>query len=298
MLSWQSRLLRLYFRAQRFFSRPGGEISVLKEREELEALAKSFKPLGKIACTPVSAGGVPAEWILPAGIAAGRVVLYLHGGSYIAGSVNSHRALAANIAAAAGARALVVDYRLAPEHPYPAALEDALAAYRWLLAGDNPADKIYIAGDSAGGGLAAALLLALRDAGDPSPAAAVCLSPLTDMAFTGESMKTKAKVDLILDGRKEIQFAPMYLGKTDPLAPLVSPLYADLRGLPPLLIQVGSDEILLSDSTRLAEKAKAAGVDVTLEVWEGMQHVWHFAASLLPEGRDAIRRIGEFILAN
>jgi acetyl esterase/lipase len=241
---------------------------------------------------------VPAEWILPAGITAGRVVLYLHGGSYIAGSINSHRALAANIAASAGARALVVDYRLAPEHPYPAALEDALAVYHWLLANDNPADKIYIAGDSAGGGLAAALLLALRDAGDPSPAAAVCISALTDMAFTGESIKTKADVDLILDLGKEIQFASMYLGDTDPRAPLVSPLYADLRGLPPLLIQVGSDEILQSDSTRLAEKARAAGVNVTLEVWEGMQHVWHFAASLIPEGRDAICRIGEFILAN
>jgi len=298
MLSWQFRLLRLYFRAQRFFSPSGGAIDIRKERGELEELAKSFKSLGKIACTPVSAGGVPAEWILPAGITAGRVVLYLHGGSYIAGSINSHRALAANIAAAAGARALVLDYRLAPEHPFPAALEDALAAYRWLLAVGAPADKIYVAGDSAGGGLAAALLLALREAGDPLPSAAILLSPLTDMAFSGESLKTKAKVDLIVDFGKESQFAPLYLGDTDPRAPLVSPLYADLRGLPPLLLQVGSDEILLSDSTRLAEKAKATGVDVTLEVWEGMQHVWHFAASLIPEGRDAIRRIGEFILAN
>lgn len=298
MLSWQFRLLRLYFRAQRFFSRPGGEISILKEREELEALAKSFKPLGKITCARMVAGDVPAEWILPAGITAERVLLYFHGGSYIAGSINSHRALAANIASAGGARALVVDYRLAPEHPYPAALEDALAAYRWLLANNIPGDKTYIAGDSAGGGLAVALLVALRDSGDPLPAAAVCISALTDMAFTGESIKTKADVDLILDCGKEIQFAQMYLGDTDPRAPLVSPLYADLRGLPPLLIQVGSDEILLSDSTRLAENARTAGVVVTLEVWEGMQHVWHFAASLIPEGRNAIRRIGEFILAN
>jgi len=298
MLSWQFRLLRLYFRAQKFFSRADGKINILKEREELEALAKSFKPLGKIACTPVMAGGVPAEWILPAGITAGRVVLYLHGGSYISGSVNSHRALAANIATAAGARALVLDYRLAPEHPYPAALEDALAAYHWLLSNNVSAEEICVAGDSAGGGLAAALLLALRDAGDPLPAAGILLSALTDMAFTGETLKTKTKVDLILDFGKESQFAPLYLGDTDPRSPLVSPLYADLRGLPPLLIQVGSDEILLSDSTRLAEKARAAGVDVALEVWEGMQHVWHFAASLIPEGRNAIRRIGEFILAN
>ncbi len=298
MLSWQIRLLKLYFRGQRFFSPPGGELNVLKEREELESLTKSFKPLGKIDCTPALAGGVPAEWITPAGITAGRSILYFHGGSYVTGSLDSHRSLAANIAAAAGARALLVDYRLAPEHPYPAALEDALAAYRWLSANGAPAERIFLAGDSAGGGLALALLLALRAAGDPLPAAAVCISPLTDMAFTGESIKSKADVDLILDFNKEAQFTKMYLGDTNPRDPLASPLYADLRGLPRLLIQVGSDEILLSDSTRLAEKARAAGVDVTLEVWEGMQHVWHFAASLIPEGRNAIRRIGEFILAN
>jgi len=298
MLSWQFRLLKLYFRAQRLFSRVGGEINIAKERAELESLAKSFKPLGKIACTPVTAGGVPAEWILPAGISTERVILYLHGGSYIAGSINSHRALAANIAAVAGARALVLDYRLAPEHPFPAALEDSMSAYRWLLAEGTPANRICIVGDSAGGGLTAALLLALRGAGDSLPAAGILLSALTDMTFSGESINAKAGVDLILDLGKEIQFAHLYLGKTDPRDPLASPLFGALDGLPPLLIQVGSDEILLSDATRLAEKAKATGVDVTLEVWEGMQHVWHFAASLLPEGRTAIQHIGEFVLSH
>jgi acetyl esterase/lipase len=298
MLSWQFRLLRVYFRAQRFLSGKVDEINIAKEREELEALAKSFKPLGKITCAPVSAGGVSAEWILPVGIAAERVVLYLHGGSYIAGSINSHRALAANIAVQAGARALVLDYRLAPEHPYPAALDDALAAYRWLQSEGVPTNEIYIIGDSAGGGLTAALLLALRDAGDPLPAAGILLSPLTDMTFSGETIKTKEKADLILYFEKERQFAPLYLGRTDPRDPLVSPLFGNLHGLPPLLIQVGSDELLLSDSTCLAEKAKTAGADVTLEVWEGMQHVWHFAASFIPEGREAIKRIGEFVLAH
>jgi acetyl esterase/lipase len=297
MPSWQFRLLKVYFRAKRSFSPPASQVNIAKERKELEDLSKSFKPLGRIACTPVSAGGAPAEWILPAGVAAGRVLLYLHGGSYIAGSINSHRALAANLAAAAGGRALLLDYRLAPEHPFPAALDDALAAYRWLLAEGAPAREISVAGDSAGGGLALALLLALRDAGDPLPAAAALLSALTDMTFSGETIQSKAKADLILDFEKERQFAPLYLGNTSPRDPRVSPLYADLRGLPRLLIQVGSDEILLADSIRLAEKAKAAGVNVTLEVWEGMQHVWHFAASIIPEGRKAIRAIGEFIKA-
>ncbi len=295
MPSWQARVLKAYLRVQRLFSRPKDELDAQKERSELEALAVMFKPLIAIQCSPLVVRRVPAEWIVPSKLSTDRVLLYLHGGSYNAGSINSHRSLAANIAAAANARALIIDYRLAPEHPYPAAVDDATAAYEWLLDNGHAPGEIIIAGDSAGGGLAMALLVHLRDKGKPLPALAICLSPWTDLAGAGQSLQTRAKADIILDAGNLSKSAQAYLGGADPRAPLASPLYADLKGLPPLLIQVGSDEILLSDSTELAERAKGAGVNVTLEVWEPMQHDWHFAASFVPEGRQAIARIGEFV---
>lgn len=295
MPGWQARVLKAYLRVQRLFSRPKDELDAQKERSELEALAVMFKPLIAIQCSPLVVRRVPAEWIVPSKLSTDRVLLYLHGGSYNAGSINSHRSLAANIAAAANARALIIDYRLAPEHPYPAAVDDATAAYEWLLDNGHAPGEIIIAGDSAGGGLAMALLVHLRDKGKPLPALAICLSPWTDLAGAGQSLQTRAKADIILDAGNLSKSAQAYLGGADPRAPLASPLYADLKGLPPLLIQVGSDEILLSDSTELAERAKGAGVNVTLEVWEPMQHDWHFAASFVPEGRQAIARIGEFV---
>ena len=244
---------------------------------------------------PVDAGGVPAEWISAAGADAGTVVYYLHGGAYAIGSINTHREMISRIARAANARALAIDYRLAPEHPFPAAVEDAVAAYRWLLSTGADPERIVIAGDSAGGGLTVATLLALRDAGDPLPAAAVCISPWTDLAITGESMDTKADVDPLIKKADAIAGAKQYLGGADPRNPLASPLYADLSGLPHLLVQVGGSETLLNDATRLAERAQAAGVDVTLETWEEMIHVWHFFAFILPEAQQAIDRIGQFI---
>jgi len=295
MISWQGRFLKTYFRIQRFFHRPTGELDVAKERAGLEALAARFKSSINPQCTPVVADSVPAEWVVPPGVLTERVILYLHGGGYNSGSINSHRSLAADIANTAQARALIIDYRLAPENPFPAAVQDATSAYRWLLANNVAPEHIVVAGDSAGGGLALAMLVALRDAGEPLPAAVVCLSPWTDLAAAGESWSAKANIDLMLDPGSVLKSAQLYLGDADPRTPLASPLYAGLRGLPPLLIQVGTDEILLSDSTRLAERAQAAGVAVTLEVWEGMQHVWQFVAGILPEGRQAIDRIGEFI---
>jgi acetyl esterase/lipase len=188
-----------------------------------------------------------------------------------------------------------VEYRLAPEHPFPAAVEDATAAYRWLLASGVRPAGIAIAGDSAGGGLTLATLVALRDAGDPLPAAAVCLSPWVDLEGIGDSMATKAAADPFV--RKEmIQFmAQQYLGERSLRTPLAAPLYADLHGLPPLLIQVGTAETLLDDSTRIAERARAAGVSVTLDTWDNMIHVWQLFAPMLPEGQQAIERIGAFI---
>jgi monoterpene epsilon-lactone hydrolase len=244
----------------------------------------------------VDANNVPAEWIDTPATLSKRIVLYLHGGSYNSGSVNSHRSLAANIANSAQARALIIDYGLAPENPFPAAVDDAVIAYRWLLSNNITPDRIVVVGDSCGGGLALSLLISLREINEPLPAAVVCLSPWTDLTCTGDSWVTNAKKDVLLDPDFERKSAKLYLGDADPQTLLASPLYADLRALPPLLIQVGSDELLLSDATRLAERAKAAGVNVTLEVWKDMQHEWHFAASVLPEGKQAIARIGEFIM--
>jgi epsilon-lactone hydrolase len=264
-------------------------------RAGLEAMSAVFAPPADLRTERVSAGGVAAEWVVTPEARADRVVLYLHGGGYCIGSINTHRDLASRLSRAAQARVLVLDYRLAPEHPFPAAVDDATSAYRWLLAGGTPARHTVIAGDSAGGGLTVATLVALRDAAQPLPAAGVCLSPWVDLEGIGESMTTKAAVDPLVDRERLRKLAAYYLGAHNPRTPLAAPLYADLSGLPPLLIQVGTAETLLDDSTRLAERARKAGVDVTLEPWEDMIHVWQAFAAILPEGQRAIERIGEFV---
>jgi acetyl esterase/lipase len=286
-----------------------GDLTIAERRAAFESFAAPPPP-GTIV-EPADAGGVPAEWVAAAGVDSRRVLLYLHGGAYQAGSPASSRRMIALISAAARVRVLSVGYRLAPEHPFPAAVDDALTAYRFLLHGEashgdaghgdaghggaGPA-AIAIAGDSAGGGLALATLVALRDAGDPLPAAAVAISPWTDLALTGESVSTRAGVDVMIkpDGMRES--AATYLAGADPRHPYASPLYADLHGLPPILIHVGDAEVILDDSTRFAAKARAAGVDVTLEVWDQMPHVWHAFAGLLPESDQAIERIGTWLL--
>jgi acetyl esterase/lipase len=254
-----------------------------------------WRPIIHIDLIATLANGVPSEWVIPAGMGSERVILYLHGGAYNAGSTRSHRALAANIAYAARARALTIDYRLAPEHPYPAALVDAFSAYRWLLNEGFRPGQIAVTGDSAGGGLTIALLTALHERGYPMPAAAVVLSPWTDLSTSGASWRENANVEYLIHGSKLREAARLYLNDANPQTPLASPVYANLKGLPPLLIQVGSEEVLLSDSQRLAKNARLSGVDATLEIWEGMQHVWQFAASFLPEAREAIEGIGKFI---
>jgi epsilon-lactone hydrolase len=242
----------------------------------------------------VDADGVGAEWT-SAPTVDDRVILYLHGGAYHVGSIAICRRLVSLLSAKARARVLNVSYRLAPEYPFPSALDDVVSAYRWLLAINTPPSRIAIAGDSAGGGLALAALLALRDAGVPMPGAAVAISPVTDLDATGESMRSRAAVDLLVrpDGMKEA--ADWYLAGENPRHPYASPLYGDVTALPPMLIQVGDAEVLLDDSTRFAAKVRDAGGDVTLEVWPDMPHVWHAFNGLLPEADRAMARIGSWL---
>ena len=269
--------------------------SVEEARAGFEQVASMFPVDADIKREVVSAGGVKAEWVSAPDEDAGRAVLYLHGGGYVIGSINTHRSLAARLSRASKARVLVIDYRLAPEHPHPAAVDDSVAAYRWMLTQGLKPARIAVAGDSAGGGLTVATLLAIRDAKLPLPGAGVCLSPWVDLEGIGESMTTKASVDPIVQKAGLLQMAAAYLAGKAPRTPLAAPLYADLSGLPPLLIQVGTAETLLDDASRLAERARKAGVTVSYEPWESMIHVWHLFAPMLDEGQQAIDRIGEFV---
>jgi len=270
-------------------------LGIEEQRAQMEAGFTQFQLPADVRCEPVDAGGVPAEWVTTPDAVAERVICYLHGGGYVLGSISTHREMVSRLSRAASARVLVLDYRLAPENPFPAAVDDSTAAYRWLLSiGVDPA-RLVIAGESAGGGLTVATFVALRDAGEPLPGAGICLSPWVDLACLGESIVTKAEIDPVANKESMLMLAKAYLGDTDPCTPLASPLYADLTGLPPLLIQVGTAECLFDDAKRLAERARAAGVDVILEPWDDMIHMWHMYAAMLPEGQQAIDRIGEFI---
>lgn len=271
------------------------EATVAEQRASMEAATTAMPLPADVTFEPTTAGGVPAEWTRAPGVSRERVVLYLHGGGYVIGSIKSHRMLVADISRASGATVLSLEYRLGPEHRFPAAVDDAVAAYRWLLEQGHTPRQLAIAGDSAGGGLTVATLLALRDKDIPLPAAGVCLSPWVDLTGSGESMTTKAAVDPMVQKAGLLQSAGHYLGDQDPRAPLASPVFANLRGLPPLLVQVGTAETLLDDSTRLAENAKRDGVDLTLEAWDEMIHVWQAFAFLLPEGRTAIDGIGAYL---
>jgi acetyl esterase/lipase len=245
---------------------------------------------------PVDAGGVPAEWAIPAGADATRVLLYLHGGGYSVGSIVSHRKLVGHLAKAAGVRGLSVAYRLAPENPFPAGLDDAVTAYAWLLGDGIAAAHIGIGGDSAGGGLALATALALRERGMPAPAGLVLLSPWTDLASTGESLKTNIGKDLLIRGvNDDAPGVTSYAGDNDVKNPLISPLYADFSDFPPFIVHVGGDELLLDDSTRLAEWASAGGCEVTIEIWPEMQHVFQIAAGNIPEADEAVAKLGAWL---
>jgi epsilon-lactone hydrolase len=248
-----------------------------------------------VICRGVSAGGVDAEWIVPADAPADKAILYFHGGGFRLGSIASHRDLIAGIAEASGCRALAINYRLAPEHRFPAAPEDALTAFDWLRAQGFAADNIALAGDSAGGNLVLTTMLGLRDRGEPLPAAGVMMSPWTDLAATGESYQNRAAADPIHQRSMILALAKNYLGEGgDAFNPLASPLYADLTGLPPLLIQAGDRETVRDDATMLAAKARAAGVDAELQVFGGMIHVFQMFPEI-PQAAEAIAAIAAFL---
>ncbi len=269
------------------------QLSVEEQRAVMEASAGLFPPDADVIASETEVAGVPADWISVAGSEADRVVLYLHGGGYVMGSRNTHRGLAGRIARAARARVLLPEYRLAPEHPFPAAVDDATTCWRWLLSQGHASEHMAIAGDSAGGGLALATLLASKAAGDPLPACAVALSPWTDLEGTGPTARPGAVDDPMLTPEGLRTSGRQYAG-TDLRHPHAAPLHGDLGGLPPLLLQVGTREVLLSDSTRFADKARAAGVEVTLEVEDGLIHVWQMFPGV-PEADSAIERVGAFI---
>ncbi|CAH0345771.1 alpha/beta hydrolase [Bacillus sp. CECT 9360] len=269
------------------------KLTIQESRNRLEALLASIPIDPDIKTEKIMIENTPAEWVIAPNAARDRVFLYLHGGAYMLGSLNTHRDLAAKLSRSTATRVLVIEYRLAPEHPFPSGIEDAVTAYRWLLRSGISPERIVVGGDSAGGGLTMAMLLSLRDAGDALPASAILLSPWTDMEGTGESMESRADADPWLNPEQNRAAPFLYIGSMDRRHPLVSPIYADLQGLPPMLVHVGNDEILLDDSVRLVERANAAGVEATLKVWEDMWHV--FQQFTTPEASKAIDEIGEYV---
>ena len=284
---WRSTM-RLVFKGRRF------TIAENRLSSKNNARFMNHTPKG-IEIEKFELDGLQAEWISPSIAQQDMIILHLHGGGYVTGGIDSHQMMCVLMAQTLKMKVLLPEYRLAPEHPFPAALEDALKAYHWLLGQGYQGSNIVLTGDSAGGGLSLATLLALRAAGAPLPAAVAVMSPWTDLTLQGQTYLTNAGSEVVLQKDVLREWAACYIGKENPENPLISPLRASFRGLPPLLIQVGSTEILLDDARILAEKAKADGVDVTLRIWQGMWHDWQVLGALVPESRQAFEQIGRFL---
>lgn len=270
------------------------DLPLHERRAQIEEGAKAMPPPADVVFTEVDVNGVPAEWVDAPGSSDERVILYLHGGAYVICSPRTHRRLTAALSRQAKARVLALDYRLAPENPFPGAVEDAVAGYRFLLDGGIDASRIVIAGDSAGGGLAIATLLSSRDSGLPMPAGAVVISPWTDLELDSESAVSRAALDPMIEPEHLRGQGRQYAGH-DLRNPLASPVHADLTGLPPLYVAVGGREVLLSDATRLVERAKECGVQAELDLDEEMIHVWHLFAGMMPESDEAVARVATFL---
>ncbi len=272
------------------------DTSIPELRDKTKKAGKLFGKLPKeIEHSAFHIGDMYAEWVMPSNAAKDKAILYFHGGGYVLGSAEGHRTHIAKFVKGSNVPAMSFDYRLAPEHPYPAALEDALTAYRYLLdQGIEPANIVFV-GDSAGGGLCLATLLAARENDLPIPAAAAVLSPWTDLKCTGDTLTSLQEVDALTWTESWHVFAKYYVADSNPELPTISPLYGDLTGLPPILIYVGGHEVLLDDSVRFADKARAAGVDITLRIGEGMFHCYPVCAPMFPEATAAMAEICGFI---
>jgi monoterpene epsilon-lactone hydrolase len=293
MTSFQAKIAKKVLQIQPYGWAKG---TVDEQRSRQEKTTRYVKIPKEIHCQPFKINDISAEWI-SCSPAVDGVILYLHGGAYSLGSINVHREYLARLALSTRVKVLAINYRLAPEHPFPAALEDSVTTYHWLLEQGYASSRIVIAGDSAGGGLTVSTLLSIRDAGDPLPACAICISPWLDLTFPGKSIKTKAINDSILNFDQLEIYAKYYAGDFDRNLPLISPAFADLKGLPPLLIHVGTNEILLGQAIQFVENARIFGVDVTLETWEGMFHVFQIL-SFLPETHKSLDQITTFISTN
>jgi acetyl esterase/lipase len=279
------------------FKRASSSVSELRKLDEF--ITKNQKIPTGTGIRPVVAEGIAAEWVRAPAAQTERAILYLHGGAFVMCSPATHRELAARLSAITNAVVLVLDYRLAPEYPFPAAMQDAVSAYRWLLETGYTEEHVVIGGDSAGGGLALQTLIALRDEESPLPAAAFFLSPMTDwVRFDGESYSTRRNVDPLNTPEMCRSTASYYVGGNDPETPLLSPARIDLSGLPPLCIHVGDREVLLSDSVRLAERARACRVAVEFKIWPGMWHVFQTSARFVPEARQSVDDIGRFVVSH
>jgi epsilon-lactone hydrolase len=291
-LSMQARIWRILLRS--IFKNQ--HLSPEESREQDKKNAR-FMNRGQsgVNVKRVNADGIPAAWILPDNAQQDTVILHLHGGGYVIGGIDSHQMMCSVMAKRTGLNLLLPEYRLAPEFPFPAALEDVQKSYRWLLSQGYQPEKIIISGDSAGGGLAVSTVLALREANMPLPAALVCISPWADLTFKGQSHLAQIKSEVLLTTDKLLNWQRFYTAKEDPSNPLISPVYASFHDFPPLLIHVGSNEVLLDDARMLAQKAKDDGAKVTLKIWPEMWHVWHAVGELMPESRQAFDEIGQFI---
>jgi len=271
--------------------------STQEQRDHINQMVGQRPLADKVMTQPTDVNGVAAFWVVPEELADSSdcpVICYFHGGGYWAGSAAGWQSIGSFLARACGAKVLLVEYRLAPENPFPAAVQDALAAYRWLLT-EVAADRVVLAGDSAGGGLAPATLLALRDEGLALPAGCACLSPWSDLTNSGASFATNSETDQLFSKEAADQSAARYLGDADPTHPHASPVFGDWQGLPPLLIQAGGAEVLEDDARNLAAAAQAAGVNVRLEIFEDMPHVWQYAYPAFPEAVEAVENIARFV---
>jgi acetyl esterase/lipase len=293
-ISWNADVLRVALRIVN--RRPGRRLQpAAKVRKRLRRIEPFVpRPPKGTMTLAFEADGIRAVRIDVPQARRDRCVLFFHGGGYSYGNAPLYQDFMCRIGTAGRASVVYFDYRLAPEHPFPAALDDAVRVARWAATQFDP-QRIAFVGDSAGGGLVLATLKKLRDQADTLPRAAVAISPWTDLALTGPSLRTNYKADPMMDAAQFPAIAKRYLGEADPRDPYVSPLYGDAAGLPPTLIQAGSDEVLLDDAVRMAEAMRAAGCDIELDVWPKMPHVWHLYARILPEGRKAIDHVGQFL---